>query len=331
MKIVYSIVIPVFNSESTLREIYQRIVKVMTFLGTTFEIIFVEDCGTDNSWVVLTQIAQRDKRVKAIQLLSNVGQGSATLAGISQSKGEYIITLDDDLQNPPEELPKLINSLIENKNMDVVMGVPKNVQHSFFRRWSSNMINRMNSFFLNKKPELRTTSFRIMRRQVADALLRINTPYPSLGPMLLSVTRRIDNIVVDHHQRKEGKSGYNLMSLTRQSLSNIVGYSVMPLHMLAVVGVAGILFCFLFSAYYLFRYFTIGIDVPGWMTLLLMLTMFSSFNFLAFSLLGEYVLRIMRVSTSPAQWAFRNIISQEKSPVFQNSYIKENEKKNEMV
>ena len=169
------------------------------------------------------------------------------------------------------------------------------------------MINQLNNLFIKKNTALRITSFRIMRRQVVIALMNMNVPYPSLGPMLLSVTHRIGCVTVEHHARKEGRSSYTFLKLLRQSLSNIVGYSVLPLHLLASLGIIGIVLCFLFTIYLLTRYFLGGIHVPGWMTLLLMMTTLSSFNFLAFSLLGEYVLRIMLVSTSRAQWYIRQI------------------------
>lgn len=326
MKPAYSIVIPVFNSAKTLEELYQRIVFVMESLGDLFEIIFIEDCGPDNSWQILQKLAQKDSRVISIQLLNNVGQGSATLAGMKQAKGEFVITLDDDLQHPPEELPILIGALRGNEDLDVVLGAPKVKHHHFFRRLGSSIINQLNNFFIKKSPELRLTAFRVMRYQVVDALLKKNVPYPSLGPMLLSVTRRITNVIVAHHPRKEGKSGYTFWGLLRHSLSNIVGYSVMPLHLLAGIGFLGILFCTVLALYFLSRYFIIGVNVPGWMTLLFMMIIFSSFNFLAFSLIGEYVLRIMRVSTTPIQWTIRQQVRQENECLMQDSVPIQEEK-----
>jgi len=307
---IYSIVIPVFNSELTLMELYHRTVFVMDSLDAPFEIIFVEDGGTDGSWSILQKITKQDKRITAIQLLRNVGQGSATLAGLAEAKGSFIITLDDDLQHPPEELPILIGALQNNDTLDVVMGVPKVKHHPFFRRLTSTLINQVNNLFIKKDPAIRTTSFRIMRRQVLTALLNMNTPYPSLGPMLLSVTRRMSCVIVEHHPREEGQSGYTFFKLLRQSFSNIVGYSVLPLHLLATIGIIGIVFCLFFTVYFLSRYFLGGVHVPGWMTLLLIMITLSSFNFLAFSLLGEYVLRIMLVSTSRAQWSVRQVSRQ---------------------
>lgn len=150
MKPVYSIVVPVFNSAATLPELYQRIVFVMESLNEDFELIFIEDCGSDNSWQVLKNIALQDTRVTAMQLLKNVGQGSATLAGLAQAKGSFIITLDDDLQHPPEELSILIGALRSNDNLDVVIGVPKVKHHHFVRRLGSSFINKLNNF-LSKK------------------------------------------------------------------------------------------------------------------------------------------------------------------------------------
>lgn len=305
---VYSIVVPVFNSEKTLLALYRRLVAVMTALQEPFELIFVEDGGQDQAWLLLERIAQNDERVIALQLLRNVGQGSATLAGLAQATGTFIITLDDDLQHPPEEIPILIQALITYEDQDVVIGVPKVAQHHFFRRFSSNMINRLNTLLLKKDPYLRTTAFRIMRRQVVEALLKMQVTYPSLGPMILSVTQRVANVTVAHHARQAGQSGYTIWSLIRQSLSNMVGYSVLPLHLLAVLGLFGIVFCLVFGSYYGIRCVMGGIGMPPWTSLLLLMVLLSSFNFLAFSLLGEYVLRIMRLATFSEQWTIRHRI-----------------------
>src|SRR3990167_2695223 len=307
----YSIIIPVFNSSLMLQELYQRLITVMESLGEIFEVIFVEDCGSDNAWQLLQTIAQNDTRIIAIQMFRNTGQGTAILAGIAHSKGAFIITLDDDLQHPPEEIPVLINALRNNDSLDVVMGVSEVKCHNLFRRGCTILINHLNIIFIKKPPHVQLTAFRIMRKQIAMALLKKNVPYPSIGPMLLSVTNRLDNIRTEHHPRKKGKTGYTLFKLFRQGLSNIVGYSVMPLHILAVVGIGGIFFCTLFTIYLLSRYFIVGVHVPGWMTILLMMIMFFSFNFLAFSLLGEYILRIMIISTTPSQWGVRHIINRE--------------------
>ncbi|MBN1920219.1 MAG: glycosyltransferase family 2 protein [Anaerolineae bacterium] len=302
-----SVVVPVYNSERMLQELHQRLVAVLETLGHPFEIVFVEDCGCDDAWRVLCELAASDARVTALQLMRNSGQGSATLAGMARARGTWIITLDDDLQHPPEELPTLLHALDEDANLDIVIGVPASKKHSLVRRVGSNFINHVNSWFLGKPLNLRFTGFRAMRRQVAEALLCMHVPYPALGPMILSVTRRIANVTVHHDRRKQGRSGYTVSRIVKQTLSNFIGYSMLPLRLLAGIGAAGIVFSLSVGTYFLCRYLVIGISVEGWMTLLLILLGLSGFNFFAFAVLGEYVLRIAQVSANTSQWVVRDI------------------------
>jgi dolichol-phosphate mannosyltransferase/undecaprenyl-phosphate 4-deoxy-4-formamido-L-arabinose transferase len=304
-----SIIIPVFNSEKTLMELYQRIINSISPLNKTYEIIFVEDCSRDQSWDLLCELAQGNRDVTAIQLLKNSGQGNATLAGLEFSQGNIVVTLDDDLQFAPEEIPNLVQYLYEHSDVDVVIGAPVQRKDNWVRRLGSSFINRINSVLVQKDAKLRMTSFRAIRRQVVDVVLTLKIPYPALGLVLNSVTMRIKNIPVNHYARKNGKSNYSLWRILNQTLSNFIGYSVMPLHVLAFIGVIGILVSASLSVFYLVRYFAVGITVAGWTTLLLVLLALSGFNFFAFAILGEYLLRITQISANTSKWYVRNIVS----------------------
>jgi dolichol-phosphate mannosyltransferase/undecaprenyl-phosphate 4-deoxy-4-formamido-L-arabinose transferase len=303
--IIYSIVIPVYNSAKMLRELHQRLVSVMEGINDPFEIIFVEDCGPDQAWKVLEEIVALDPRVTAIQLMRNFGQGSATLCGLAHVQGQFAITLDDDLQNPPEELPYMIEQLRANEELDIIIGVPKKKRHNIIRRLGSDFINRMNSYFLRKDPTLRFTSFRVMRLSVVEALLTQRVPYPAIGPMLISVTRRIANVTVKHDSRKEGRSGYTINRLIKQTLSNFIGYSMLPLRLLAVFGGIGIALSIMLSIFYLLRYLIWGSSVQGWTSLMLVLVALSGFNFFAFAVLGEYIFRIFYLESTTQQYLIR--------------------------
>lgn len=294
----YSVVIPVYNSAAMLSELHARLTSVMQGLGAPYEIIFVEDCGPDDAWKELERLSASDARVVAIQLMKNSGQSNATLCGFSQARGEVIITMDDDLQHPPEELPVLLDAL--GPRDDVVMGVPREKKHNIVRRLGSEFIHLANSYLLGKDRKLRFTSFRALRRPVVDGMLQLQTLSPALGPMINSVTRHITNVVVDHSPRKEGRSGYTLSRIFRQTMSNFIGYSILPLRLLAIMGALGIVVSIILAVIYIGRYITGGIGVPGWTTIALLLVMLSGFNFFAFALLGEYVLRILqRVNATP--------------------------------
>jgi len=294
----YSIVVPVYRSAAILPELHRRLTEVLRALGEPYEIVFVDDCSPDGAWAVLRGLAACDRAVVALQLMRNAGQGNATLCGLSEVRGEIIVTLDDDLQHPPEEIPSLLRAL--SGEVDVVIGVPQQKQHHWFRRLGSATIHRINSWMLGKDPGLRFTAFRVIRRQAVDALLQLKTLSPALGPMINSVTHRIVNVRVEHRPRREGRSSYTFSRLVAHALDSLIGYSMLPLRLLALLGGVGILCSLTYSFVLLVRYLLGGIKVPGWTSIILLLTLSSGFNFFAFAIIGEYVLRILvRVNATP--------------------------------
>lgn len=307
---VYSIVIPVYNSARILPELHRRLTAVMQALGMPYEVVYVEDCGQDNAWEVLQQLADGDPGVTVIQLMRNSGQSNATLCGLAHARGQIIITMDDDLQHPPEEIPALIQAL--RPEVDVVMGTPREKQHNWFRRLGSRIMHDINCYLLGKDRNLRFTSFRLMRRAVVDGLIELRTLSPALGPMINSVTHRIVNTTVHHAPRQEGRSGYTFRRLFAQTMSNLIGYSMLPLRLLALIGGVGIVLSIVFAAVLLIRYLMGGITVPGWTSIALLLVMISGFNFFAFAILGEYVLRILQRVNATPQYFVRSRISSAK-------------------
>lgn len=290
----YSVVVPVYNSETTLKEFYERLVKVMRTTGESFEIIFVEDCGQDNSWQILCDLGERDNRVSAIQLMHNHGQAKATLCGMSHATGEYVITIDDDLQHPPEEIPVLIAKLKEKPNLDVVIGVPYEKKHAFWRNLGSRFVNLISSYALKKSRKLKFSGFRIISRQVVDILVRQNAPQPALGSLLVSITPRIENVYFRHAPREHGRSGYTIAKMLSLTLSNFMAFSVFPLRFLAIAGIVGVFISAVVWVIYLVRYITGGIKMPGFATVVLLLVGMGGFIFFAFGLVGEYLLRILK-------------------------------------
>ncbi len=306
----FSIVVPVYSSEKTLPILYERIVRVME--GKRFELILVDDCGKDNAWGVAQDLASRDKRVVAIRLMRNYGQANATMCGLRQARGEAIITIDDDLQNPPEEIPALIDALRRNPDIDVVMGAPKSKKHSLWRNFGSNVLNRLSSrLFFGRKKSLQLTSFRIMRHKVVQHLLAWNTPNPSPGSILCSITPNIINIPVNHDTREHGKGGYTFTKLLGLTIDKTLSFSAFPLRFLAGFGLIGIAFSVSVGAFFLVRYLTGGITVQGWITQVLLLVGLSSFNFFAFGIVGEYLLRILQSVHQKPQYLVRTVINRD--------------------
>lgn len=307
----YSIVVPVYRSAPMLEELCHRIITIMEKHGGVFEIILVDDCSPDQSWQKIRGITAHDDRISGIQLMRNCGQGGATLCGLSAARGTLLITIDDDLQHPPEEIPRLIAALEDNPDCDVVMGVPLNTyRQPSWRRLGSYVLNRINSLIFAKDHKLRLSSFRVMRHNVVEQLLASKTPFPAPGPMLCAITPRISNIGVEHHQRAVGRSGYTVFKILTLTLSRILSFSSLPLRLLATMGTVGIVISMVLAAFYLLRYLLIGSAVPGFTTLALMLTAVSGFIFFAFGIIGEYLLRILQSVEGTPSFIVRQRIGQ---------------------
>jgi glycosyltransferase involved in cell wall biosynthesis len=237
----YSVVVPVFNSASVLPRVYRRIAAAMEGLREPFEVVFVDDASTDASWSVLADIARADARVIAIQLTSNVGQSPATLAGFRRACGDVVITLDDDGQHAPEDIPRLLAAL-DAGNYDAVFGVPLARRDSPWRRLSSWSVNFIFSPVLHKPFGLRFTAFRAMRRAVAQRLLALRWPDPFVSSLVFQVAARVGMVRVEHHRSELPASRYSLGKLVRIPFAFFGGISDSRRGLVAMVSI-GTAFC----------------------------------------------------------------------------------------
>lgn len=296
-KKMYSVVIPVYNSERSLRELYERIHHTfMDVLRMEYEIIFVDDSSRDNSFVVLEELRRQDsEHVRIIQLAKNYGQHSALLCGFHYVQGEYIVTLDDDLQHPPEEIPKLIEKMDENEeNIDVVIGCYREKKHSFVRNLGSVAIIKLSDYIFKQPKNLKLTSFRLMKRYVVDAMVEdFAVRYPRIGYLLLDITNKIVNTTVEHSRRKYGTSGYSFFMLIRDFCKNVTNNSMIPLSIVRMIGGVSTLLSVLLGIYYLCRYFLVGVSIEGWTTLVLLMLLFSGMILFSNGIIGSYLIQIL--------------------------------------
>ena len=292
--IPYSVVIPVYNSDQTLRELHKRVTRAMTSLAGqyNYEIVFVDDASPVDCWTALRDLAANDCHVRAIQLSKNTGQTVATIAGISVARGSLVVTMDDDLQHPPEEIPRLVHELVIHPDCDAVIGVARERQHSWLRRVGSRAIDRINTLLIKKPSEIRFSGFRVLRGDIARTVAAGRQRPTALGPVLFSVTHRIRNVEFEHHPRVNGRSGYTFRKLLKQSLDNLTAFSIFPLRLLALTGLVGIVAAGLFFLVLMLRYFINGDTSPGFTTLAMLMTGLSGFNFFAFGIVGEYLIRL---------------------------------------
>jgi glycosyltransferase involved in cell wall biosynthesis len=208
-----SVVVPVYNSENSLEQFYKVLSKELKKLCNDYEIIMVDDGSQDNSYEKLEKLHNIDHRVRVIQLDGNFGQQNALMCGFHYSTGEYVVTLDDDLQHPPEEISKLKKKIDEG--YDVVYGIPIIKQHSGYRKIGSKMTDYVFNRICLKPKNIKISSFRIIRKNIINEIIKDNTSFVYISAITFKNTSNISNVFVKHNERKYGKSNYNFYKLLK--------------------------------------------------------------------------------------------------------------------
>lgn len=301
----YSVIIPCYRSSRSLRELISRLDMVLRQEAPQldYEILLVHDASPDDTWKVIQELASQFPRVRGLDLLYNVGQYRATLCGLSEARGGLLITLDDDLQHPPEELPKLLRGLEQHPEWDCVMGRFPRKRHSGWRNLGSRLMRWLNVQLLGAPPEITPSSFRVLRRVLAEALCGHGTAHPILSPLIFRTTRRIANIDVEHHERPHGTSNYRFWHLIRILLDNVFTASTLPLRLMSCLGFVASMGSLLLAGYYLARYFAWRTEVKGFTTQVLLIIFFGGLTLFAIGLVGEYLSRLMdEVRRPPRYW-----------------------------
>lgn len=302
----YSVVVPVYNSEHTLNELYTRIEKVFREeIQRPFELILVDDGSKDHSFQVMTNLREKDHCVKIIQMARNFGQHPALLCGFSHATGDFIITMDDDLQHPPEELPKMISVMDQRDDVDVIIASYEGRKHNPIRKLGTKVSVWATSKMLGKDPELQITSFRLIRRFLVEAMLKTNTYLPQIGNLLVLSSNRIINVPVRHDARAYGKSGYSFRRLLKDLIYDITAHSAFPLIMVRNLGILSFLVSCGLGLFYLIRYFIYGTSVEGWTSLMLVLLAFFGITLLSIGIMGIYLMNILNESKKMPHYVIR--------------------------
>lgn len=290
MNELISLVIPVYNSAECIRELHRRIDAALNKIQREFELIFVEDCSNDHSWEIIKELAKLDQRVVGIKMSRNFGQHNALLCGIRAAKGTLIITLDDDLQHPPEEIQKLLLGLEEG--FDVVYGAPEMQQHSSIRNLASYATKVVLEGAMGTKNATKVTAFRAFHTHLRNAFARYRGPTVNIDVLLTWATSNFTAVRVRHEPRKTGKSGYNTRKLVKHALNMITGYSTKPLQLASMMGFALASLGAMILAYVLMGWLLLGGTVPGFTFLASVISIFSGAQLLALGIIGEYLARI---------------------------------------
>ena len=285
-----SVVVPVYRSRGTLSELHRRLEDVLAPLAHDFEIVFVEDCGGDGSWETIRDLVDRHPRVRGVRLSRNYGQHNALLCGIRAARCAIVVTLDDDLQNPPEEIPRLLRKLDEG--YDVVYGSPEREQHGLFRNLASQITKFVLQNAMGASIARRVSAFRAFRTHLRNAFLNYHGPYVSIDVLLTWGTTRFAYVVVAHEPRTVGTSNYTMRKLITHALNMVTGFSTGPLQLASIIGFGFTLLGFLALAYVLGVYFVSGGSVPGFAFLASMIAIFAGAQLFALGIIGEYLARM---------------------------------------
>ncbi|HEX9957189.1 MAG TPA: glycosyltransferase family 2 protein, partial [Fibrella sp.] len=228
-----SIIIPVYNSERTLVPLLEKLEECLT--GREFEVVLVNDGSKDRSEWVCSRLAKRYSNIRVISLRRNFGEFNAVLCGLNFAAGQFAVIIDDDFQNPPEAILSLLHEA-QNHDYDVVYSRYHQKQHHWFRNMGSVITNALATYLLRKPDELYLSSFKLIRREVIDEIIRYKGPYPYIDGLIFRVTSNVGSVLVPHHSRQEGRSNYTVRKLISLFLTVLVGYSVLPLRILTGVG-----------------------------------------------------------------------------------------------
>ena len=303
---LYSIVVPVYNSEHTLEDLHRRLAKVFDEeLKLPFELLLVDDGSKDHSYEVMKKLREEDKRVRIFQMARNCGQHNALLCGFHYVEGDFVITMDDDLQHPPEEIPKMIRYMDEHDEVDVILGRYEERKHSLLRRIGTSISLKFTTKMLGKNPDLVITSFRLMRRFIVDAIRDTTIHLPQVGNLLLMTSNRIVNVDVHHDARAYGRSGYSFRELARELLYDITTNSAYPLLIVRNIGIVTFIVSIVLGIIFLIQYLVGHISVPGWTSIILVLLASTGLTLLSIGILGDYMMHVLDESKKMPHYVLR--------------------------
>lgn len=285
-----SIIIPVYNSADILPELVRQLHELLPTMATSHEIILVNDGSRDASWAVICNLSAAYPELHGINMMRNYGQHNALLCGIRAARYEIAVTMDDDLQHPPAEIPNLLAKLAEG--FDVVYGFPQKEEHGFLRTLASQMTKIALKNSMGAETARKISAFRAFPSGLRAAFADYRSPFVSIDVLLTWGATRFTAITVRHAPRNSGVSNYTFMKLLTHAFNMMTGFSVIPLQAASFLGFACALFGLFILVYVLGRYFILGHSVPGFPFLASIIAIFSGAQLLALGIIGEYLARM---------------------------------------
>lgn len=298
-----SIVVPVYDAPDP-AALADRIDAAFRGRDEQHEIIYVDDASPGGSWAVLERLAREREHVRAVQLTRNFGQQAATLCGLAAARGSLVITMDDDLQHDPADIPLLLAA----RDHDVVIGQLVRNEQPLLRRMASRVKGRFDEIIIGKPKHLQLSSFRLLSRTVVDAVLSMRTPNPFLPALIFHVTKDVAGVAVSHSRRTAGKSGYSAAKLLRLFSNLVINNSSLLLRIAAYTGISFALLSFFLGVMAVYRKVMHGVAVTGWTSLFAALMMVGGLLLVSVGIIGEYLIRIIESSEARPSYFVRRRI-----------------------
>jgi undecaprenyl-phosphate 4-deoxy-4-formamido-L-arabinose transferase len=306
-----SVVVPVYNSQQVLHTLIKRLEQVLVTLSAQFELILVNDGSRDESWSAIKKLAAQYPFVVGINLLRNYGQHNALLCGIREARYGIIVTIDDDLQHPPEEIPKLMAEL--QNGFDVVYGRPMQEEHGIWRDFASQITKLALQSSMGVRSARNVSPFRIFRTKVRESFYSYQGPFPNIDVLLTWGATQFGALPVRHEPRRIGKSNYNFTKLLSHAMNMITGFSVLPLQLAGIIGILFTFFGLAIFVYVVTRYVLQDGNIPvqGFTFLASIISIFSGAQLFALGIIGEYIARMhFRIMDRPVYIVESKFISQ---------------------
>ena len=296
-----SVIIPVYNSQSTIQLLVERLQTALSTIS--FEIVMVNDNSRDNSEKICQQLADQYSNVRFISLRRNYGEFNAVMCGLNWAYGEYCVMIDDDFQNPPEEIFKLLD-VAEKGNYDVVYTYYEKKQHAVHRNLGSKLVNWITGYLLNKPKDLYLSSFKLIKQEVVQEIIKYQGPYPYIDGLIFRITNHIGTVQVSHLKREEGSSNYTWRKLISLFLNILFCYSSLPIRVFMPIGVSLFGLGFLLLVF-LFGQWIIGPDPKGWQVVTAAFIFIGGIQCTLLSVLGEYIGKSFMAQSGQPQYVIK--------------------------
>ncbi len=307
-----SFVIPCYRSSKTIGGVVNEIESTMAQLAYEYEIILVNDSSPDDTFAVISALAEADGHITAVDLAKNFGQHAALMCGIRHSSGDILVCLDDDGQTPADEAGKLLEKI--EAGYDVVYASYDHKQHSGFRNFGSRVNAWMTEIMLGKPKELSLTSYFAAKRFIADEMLRYENCFPYVMGLVLRSTKNICNVPVNHRSREQGQSGYTLGKLLSLWMNGFTSFSIKPLRIATYFGALTAVAGFIYALIIVIRHFAVGMAPLGWSSTTALLLILGGVILLVLGLIGEYIGRIFMCVNSSPQYVERSVVKRDEAP-----------------